>query len=137
MTPHTTPVDTAAQLPKEVEEVNYATYHKRVNKKLGKARECIHCHTKNAKRYEWANVSGKFGDENDYIQLCTRCHRKFDYGKPDAFTIETCIRCNKKFKKMKARPRQVMCGDRRTKIGCAYEHALEYQRKVYHAKANI
>lgn len=33
------------------------------------------------KRYEWANISGKYRrDMNDWMQLCPSCHRFFDNG---------------------------------------------------------
>jgi len=36
------------------------------------------CETKNAKRYEWANMTRKYEDVYDYIRVCKSCHNKLD-----------------------------------------------------------
>lgn len=57
----------------------YAAFHKRVEAKYGKPKICVVCKTKSPdKRYEWANLTGKFNDLNDYQRMCCACHRKFD-----------------------------------------------------------
>lgn len=59
--------------------VTYQAAHNRVRRERGKPIFCEHCKTKNInKRYEWANVSGNYGDINDYIRLCKSCHNIYD-----------------------------------------------------------
>jgi hypothetical protein len=56
----------------------YAALHIRVEKERGKPQECEVCGTTAASRYEWANMSGKYDDINDYKRLCKSCHAKHD-----------------------------------------------------------
>ncbi|NMB81596.1 MAG: hypothetical protein GYA14_07230 [Ignavibacteria bacterium] len=60
--------------------VSYYAIHMWIKSTLGKASCCEFCKTKTAKRYEWANKTGKYDrlDKNDWIQLCTPCHRRYD-----------------------------------------------------------
>ena len=61
------------------DDVGYAALHEWVYKKLGNPKVCSNCGTVTAKRFEWANKSGKYKRiESDWIRLCTRCHRQFD-----------------------------------------------------------
>jgi hypothetical protein len=55
----------------------YKRFHKRVYSKYGKASKCIHCEGSGL-IYEWANVTGNFSNPDDYIELCTMCHNRFD-----------------------------------------------------------
>ena len=58
---------------------NYHTIHKWIQKVGGKPSECEDCGTKEAKRYEWANVSGNYQqDIADWKRLCKSCHHKRD-----------------------------------------------------------
>lgn len=57
---------------------SYFAAHKRVRKIRGTPSKCSRCDTTRAKRFDWANVSGRFEDPNDYIRLCVSCHSKFD-----------------------------------------------------------
>lgn len=56
----------------------YTALHFRVERARGKPRLCEECGTTTAKRYEWASVSHKYDDVNDYRRLCKTCHVKFD-----------------------------------------------------------
>jgi hypothetical protein len=56
----------------------YSSLHLRVQVARGRPSLCDHCRSTTAKRYEWANVSGKYADLNDYIRLCKSCHVRFD-----------------------------------------------------------
>ena len=61
----------------------YVAKHLWIIKNFGKASRCEnpHCKSENPKRYEWANISGKYKrGVSDYMQLCPSCHRKMDYG---------------------------------------------------------
>jgi hypothetical protein len=61
------------------DNVGYAALHNWIERKLGKPRICSHCETTTAKKYEWANKSGKYlRDINDYTRLCVKCHQAFD-----------------------------------------------------------
>ena len=58
---------------------SYNVKHKWVKNNFGKPNECSMCHSKSAKRYEWANKSGNYKREkDDWLRLCTKCHHKYD-----------------------------------------------------------
>lgn len=59
---------------------NYSHCHLRVRKLRGTPQHCEHCGSADdpSKHYEWANVSGRFEDVNDYIRLCKQCHIAYD-----------------------------------------------------------
>lgn len=57
----------------------YAAIHYWIKQVLGKPSYCGHCRRTDLKKYEWANVSGKYlRDTKDWIRLCSLCHHKFD-----------------------------------------------------------
>lgn len=57
----------------------YKSVHKWLRIHYGRADHCSNCETP-SKSFEWANLSGEYlRNINDYIQLCTSCHRKMDY----------------------------------------------------------
>ena len=61
------------------DKVGYTALHEWLYRKLGQPKICENCHTKKAKRYEWANISGEYKrDLDDYVRLCKSCHTKFD-----------------------------------------------------------
>lgn len=70
---------------KRIKGVNWSNYiniHYWVYKKYGKAKYCANNNDHKSKRYEWANISGKYKkDISDWKQLCPSCHRKMDYTK--------------------------------------------------------
>lgn len=58
----------------------YKAYHHHVKRKRGIAKGCkFGCSSKS--RYHWANLTGKYEDPNDYIELCPSHHYEFDSGK--------------------------------------------------------
>lgn len=74
------------------ESASYEAKHMYIHNHFGKA---VHCenpkckyprynshgvYLEKPKRFEWANLTGKFRDVHDYKQLCPSCHRKFDLG---------------------------------------------------------
>ena len=62
------------------DKVGYIGLHTWVKNQLGKPNVCTHCHSTIKKRYEWANKSGKYERNiDDWLRLCTSCHRKYDY----------------------------------------------------------
>ena len=69
--------------------VGYHALHAWLYRHFGKANKCENKDCKyprtgrrwmeKPKRYEWANLSGKYKrDRTDWIHLCPSCHRKFD-----------------------------------------------------------
>ena len=61
------------------DSASYAAFHLRVQAQRGTPSHCAACDTTDAdKRYEWANLTGRYEDVNDFIRLCAPCHRKFD-----------------------------------------------------------
>jgi len=65
------------------DKASYVTKHLWVRDHKGTPNKCEKCGTTKAKRYEWANISGKYKRElDDYRRLCISCHRKegFDRG---------------------------------------------------------
>lgn len=59
-------------------EATYKAFHVRVGVLRGKPSLCSMCDNDKAKRYEWANVSGRYENVYDYIRLCKSCHSIFD-----------------------------------------------------------
>lgn len=60
-------------------KVGYNALHSWVARQLGKPKLCEFCKTINAKRFDWANKSGKYlRNITDWIRLCRKCHSKFD-----------------------------------------------------------
>lgn len=58
----------------------YRGIHNWVERTLGKPKLCEHCETTTAKRYHWANISGKYlRDKSDWLRLCVSCHWLFDH----------------------------------------------------------
>jgi hypothetical protein len=45
----------------------------------GKPQHCADCGASGpGRRYEWANLTGRYGDSSDYKRLCRQCHIRFD-----------------------------------------------------------
>jgi hypothetical protein len=61
------------------ENLTRAGLHQWVSYWKGRPKKCEHCGCITNKKYEWANKNHKYKrDLNDYIRLCTSCHRKYD-----------------------------------------------------------
>lgn len=63
------------------EEATYKAFHLRIYNKYGKASNhgCSVCGRKdNDTWYDWANLTGDYGNVNDYAPMCRSCHRKYD-----------------------------------------------------------
>lgn len=59
------------------DNVGYAALHTWVRRNYGTPKECSCCGTTSYRRYEWANISGKYSREReDWIRLCVPCHRR-------------------------------------------------------------
>jgi len=58
---------------------NNTTFHKRIGGLFGKPCICAICGTTDKdKTYDWACLTGKYEDINDYKRLCRSCHKKYD-----------------------------------------------------------
>jgi len=56
-----------------------SSIHHWVRRWKGKPNKCDNCGTENAKKYEWCNIDHKYRRVlEDYIRMCTKCHRKYD-----------------------------------------------------------
>ena len=61
------------------EQAGYQALHLRVVSVRGTPARCEECDLADPKRrYEWANISGRYTDPSDYRRLCIPCHRRFD-----------------------------------------------------------
>ena len=59
--------------------VGYQGVHSWMRRTLGQPSECENCGSVEAKRYEWANLSGEYRrDISDWARLCVLCHRLID-----------------------------------------------------------
>jgi hypothetical protein len=60
-------------------EAGYAAMHKRIEALNGRPRKCEHCGTTDLRKsYDWANLTGRYEDPQDYRRLCRSCHFKMD-----------------------------------------------------------
>ena len=53
---------------------NYVALHYRVQRLRGRPQVCSACGTTSAKRYDWANMTGRYTDPQDYRRMCRSCH---------------------------------------------------------------
>jgi hypothetical protein len=61
------------------DKAKYSAIHTWVREQLGKPQECKICGNILAKKFEWINVNHKYQRNlDDYIRMCTSCHRKYD-----------------------------------------------------------
>jgi hypothetical protein len=61
------------------DDVGYAAFHFRIQTLKGKPQFCEVCGTTDPqKTYDWANLSGKLNDPDDYKRMCRSCHWKYD-----------------------------------------------------------
>ena len=65
-------------------DAKYKAFHLRVKTIKGRASDfgCAICGTKDQSHwYDWANLTGKYDDIDDYLPMCRSCHRKYDMKK--------------------------------------------------------
>ena len=60
------------------DDASIVAFHKRLYSRYGKPTICGVCGTTKAKNYDYANLSGKYEDIEDYLPMCRSCHWKFD-----------------------------------------------------------
>jgi hypothetical protein len=60
-------------------DAGYAAFHRRMEAQKGRPKKCEVCGTDDKnKTYDWANLSGRYDDPNDYKRMCRSCHWKYD-----------------------------------------------------------
>ena len=63
-------------------QVSYRALHHWIKRWKGSPSMCEVCCSPLKKKYEWANKDHKYSRVlDDYIRLCTSCHRKYDKNK--------------------------------------------------------
>ena len=58
------------------DDAGYAAMHYRLKKERGLANRCEVCN--DGQYFEWANLTGDYGNVNDYKMMCKSCHAKYD-----------------------------------------------------------
>jgi transposase len=74
--------------------ISYLGAHRRLSNIRGKAKKCSKC-GKTDGSIDWANISGKYYDPQDFIELCRKCHRAFDG--QTLKKVTECSNCKKTF----------------------------------------
>lgn len=60
-------------------DAGYGSIHEWVSRWKGKPSKCEMCGSEESKKYEWTNVDHQYRRVlEDYIRMCTTCHRKYD-----------------------------------------------------------
>lgn len=58
---------------------SYKAFHLRLRALYGRPRYCQRCGTTDPRRkYDWANLTGRYDDPADYERMCRHCHRQYD-----------------------------------------------------------
>lgn len=58
---------------------SYTAFHSRMQALKGRPKKCEVCQTEDpSKHYDWANLTGKYDDPDDYKRMCRSCHWKHD-----------------------------------------------------------
>lgn len=61
------------------DSIGYSGIHDWIENVKGKPNKCQECGVVTAKRFEWANISGKYKRElTDWKRLCSKCHHALD-----------------------------------------------------------
>jgi hypothetical protein len=64
------------------DKVSYPALHTWVRNHLGTPMKCEFCGDDTKRKYEWANKDHKYKRNlEDWVRLCTKCHREFDKNK--------------------------------------------------------
>ena len=67
------------------DEASYSALHYRVSRRRGKPAHCSRCDmTDPARRYHWANLTGRYSDVDDYAPMCASCHKRYDIARKKA-----------------------------------------------------
>lgn len=61
------------------DEAGYGSKHDWIKKWHGEPEFCEGCGKEEAKKFDWANLSGKYlRDRSDWVRLCRSCHQIHD-----------------------------------------------------------
>jgi hypothetical protein len=61
------------------DSAGYTALHSRIHRQRGQPSRCEKCGTEDpSMRYEWANLTGRYEDIDDYARMCLPCHRRYD-----------------------------------------------------------
>jgi len=60
------------------DEASKYAFHRRLYSRFGKPSKCTVCGTERAEHYDYANLSGRYEDIEDYAAMCRSCHWKYD-----------------------------------------------------------
>ena len=60
------------------DDATYQAFHKRVETARGRPSLCSRCGVTEASAFDWANLTGRYEDVNDYERMCRSCHRPYD-----------------------------------------------------------
>lgn len=67
------------------DEATYEALHARVRRHRGRPQRCDRCsRTDPDVTYDWANLTGRYEDVNDYERMCRPCHRTYDNAREGA-----------------------------------------------------
>lgn len=53
-------------------------FHRRLYSRFGNPRKCSVCGTEESGHYDYANLTGRYEDIDDYSPMCRACHSRFD-----------------------------------------------------------
>lgn len=60
-------------------EATLSKMHRRLDRRFGTPQKCDVCGTTDPDRtYDWANLTGHYGDLADYKRMCRSCHWRYD-----------------------------------------------------------
>jgi hypothetical protein len=60
------------------DEASKYAFHRRLYSRFGKPAKCTVCGTTESEHYDYANLSGRYEDIEDYAAMCRSCHWKYD-----------------------------------------------------------
>lgn len=60
------------------DQASIYAFHRRLYSRFGNPEQCSVCGTRDSENYDYANLTGKYEDINDYAPMCRSCHWKYD-----------------------------------------------------------
>lgn len=78
-------------------DVGYYALHSWVRRVKGSPQKCSKC-GKTGGKIEWANIDHRYDrNPDDYISLCTSCHREYDFKEIFLKVKKNCLVCEKEY----------------------------------------
>jgi len=62
----------------KADDASKSAFHRRLYSRFGKPCKCSVCGTEDPKHYDYANLTGRYEDLDDYASMCRSCHWKYD-----------------------------------------------------------